>query len=118
MAGLLTNRCVEGLALVRHGHAPNALGGQEDNQRQDGQGQWHPVGCEACAHTGYQGRTGIYELMSADEALRDAIHRQAPEAELREIARSNGLRSMREDGERLVALGHTSMEELLRVTRD
>lgn len=87
-------------------------------KRQDGQGQWHPVGCEACAHTGYQGRTGIYELMSADEALRDAIHRQAPEAELREIARSNGLRSMREDGERLVALGHTSMEELLRVTRD
>ncbi len=85
---------------------------------QDGEGRWHPVGCESCGHTGYKGRTGVYELMVADEAVRGLIHQQAPEAELTAAARANGLRSMREDGERLIAAGTTSLEEVLRVTRE
>jgi general secretion pathway protein E len=76
------------------------------------------VGCEHCAHTGYAGRTGIFELLVVDDHLRSLIHRQAPEAELSAAAQAQGMTLMRADGERLVAAGVTSREELLRVTRD
>jgi general secretion pathway protein E len=75
-------------------------------------------GCAVCGHTGYQGRTGIFELLSVDETLRGLIHNRASEIDLHRQAQRNGLGSLREDGERLVALGLTSREELLRVTRD
>jgi general secretion pathway protein E len=86
--------------------------------RQDEQGRWHPVGCEHCSHTGYKGRTGVYELMVADTAVQALIHNRAPESELFAAARGAGLRSMREDGERLIREGITSPEEVVRVTRD
>jgi general secretion pathway protein E len=86
--------------------------------RQDEQGRWHPVGCERCSHTGYKGRTGVYELMVADTAVQALIHNRAPESELFAAARGAGLRSMREDGERLIREGITSPEEVVRVTRD
>jgi general secretion pathway protein E len=76
------------------------------------------VGCEACGHTGYQGRTGIFELLVADETVQSLIHNRAPESQLFVAAERGGLRSMREDGERLVQAGISSRAELLRVTRD
>jgi general secretion pathway protein E len=85
---------------------------------QDGKGQWHPVGCAECGHSGYKGRTGVYELMVADDRVRALIHNKAPESELIATARLGGMRSMREDGDRLVAEGITSPEEVLRVTRE
>jgi general secretion pathway protein E len=87
-------------------------------RRQDAQGLWHAVGCPACGHTGYKGRTGVYELMTADEAVRALIHNRAAESELTTAALAGGLRPMREDGQRLVAEGVTSAEEVVRVTRD
>ncbi len=87
-------------------------------KRIDDQGRYQPVGCDACARTGYKGRTGVYELMVADDKVRGLIHQRAPETELLLAARAAGLRSMREDGEHLVALGITSSAELLRVTRE
>ena len=75
-------------------------------------------GCTHCSHTGYSGRTGIYELLSVSEAIRDQIHARAAEASLRSTAIRQGMSLMREDGERLVSLGITSQEELIRVTRD
>jgi general secretion pathway protein E len=75
-------------------------------------------GCEACSHTGYQGRTGIFELLVTDDAIRAQIHNRAAEADIRSAARTAGMLLMREDGERLVQAGITSREELLRVTRD
>ncbi|MCZ8234189.1 MAG: type II secretion system ATPase GspE [Inhella sp.] len=87
-------------------------------KRQEPDGRWHPVGCAECSHTGYKGRTGLYELMVADDALRQLIHEQAAESALWEAARARGLRSMREDGERLVRAGITTQEEVLRATRD
>ncbi|WP_294000030.1 type II secretion system ATPase GspE [Sphaerotilus sp.] len=87
-------------------------------KRQGDDGRWHPVGCDACGHSGYKGRTGVYELMVVDDDVRALIHSRASEAELIAAARAGGLRSMREDGERLVATGVTSLEELMRVTRD
>lgn len=81
-------------------------------------GHWHAVGCTECAHTGYRGRTGVYELMVVDDAVQSLVHNSAAESDLIAAARRGGLRSMREDGERLVASGITSPEEVLRVTRD
>ena len=75
-------------------------------------------GCTVCGHTGYQGRTGIFELLTVDEPLRGLIHNRTSESDMHRQAQRNGLGSLREDGERLVALGLTSREELLRVTRD
>ncbi len=87
-------------------------------RKQDSAGTWHPVGCPACSHTGYKGRTGVYELMVVDETLQALIHNRAPEQDLVAAARAAGLQSMREDGERLVREGITSPEEVIRVTRD
>ena len=75
-------------------------------------------GCSHCSQTGYQGRTGIFELMVANEAIRAQIHNRAAEADIRAAALQSGMTLMREDGERLVREGITSREELVRVTRE
>ncbi|GAB4040326.1 MAG: type II secretion system ATPase GspE [Rubrivivax sp.] len=87
-------------------------------KRRGADGHWHPVGCDHCSHTGYKGRTGVYELMVIEPALQALIHEQAAEAALLAAARAHGLRSMREDGQRLIDDGTTSPEEVLRVTRE
>ena len=56
--------------------------------------------------------------MVVDDTLRGLIHMRAAESELTGAARANGFVPMRDDGERLVAAGITSLEEVLRVTRD
>jgi general secretion pathway protein E len=76
------------------------------------------AGCEACGHTGYTGRTGIFEMLVASDEIRAQIHNRAAEAELRTMALQQGMVLMRDDGQRLVDAGITSAEELLRVTRD
>jgi general secretion pathway protein E len=75
-------------------------------------------GCGECGQTGYQGRTGVFELMAVDDPIRAMIHNRASEAEIRSAAMAAGMTLMRDDGERLVREGITSREELLRVTRD
>ena len=76
------------------------------------------AGCEACGHTGYAGRTGVFELLVASDEIRAQIHNRAAESELRATALAQGMVLMRDDGQRLVDAGITSAEELLRVTRD
>jgi general secretion pathway protein E len=78
----------------------------------------HGKSCPACNQTGYQGRTGIFELLVADDHIRALIHQRAPEADVRHAAMDAGMSLMRDDGERLVREGVTSREELVRVTRD
>lgn len=78
---------------------------------------YHPNGCEACNNQGYRGRTGIYELVLVDDTLRQLIHDRAGELELNRHARTL-TSGIREDGWRKVLDGHTSVEEVLRVTRE
>ena len=78
----------------------------------------HGSGCEHCGQTGYSGRTGVFELLVTTDAIRAQIHNQASEADIRAAALADGMALMREDGERLIASGITSREEVLRVTRD
>jgi general secretion pathway protein E len=81
-------------------------------------GQCGGPGCSACGQTGYQGRTGVFELMLADENIRTLIHNRGSEAQIRDAALAAGMTLMRDDGQRLVREGITSLEEVLRVTRD
>ncbi|AMO23433.1 type II secretion system ATPase GspE [Ramlibacter solisilvae] len=81
-------------------------------------GTWTAKGCPECGHTGYHGRTGVFELMVASDGIRAQIHSGAPEAEIRSKALAAGMTLMRDDGERLVREGMTSREELVRVTRE
>ncbi len=76
------------------------------------------AGCAHCGQTGYAGRTGVFELLVTDDAIRAQIHNQASEAAIRDAALASGMVLMRDDGQRLVDAGITTREELLRVTRD
>jgi len=74
-----------------------------------------PYGCEHCNHTGYRGRTGIYELITMDETLRSMIHRNEPIQIIESYIRPT-TKSIREDGFQRVLAGDTSLAEILRVT--
>ncbi len=76
-----------------------------------------PHGCANCNHTGYIGRTGIYEVVLVDEAIRNMIHDGSAEHDIESYARSK-FAGIAEDGMRLVLKGDTSLEEVLRVTRE
>ena len=66
---------------------------------------------------GFVGRTGIYELISVNEKMREMIHEGVSEQDLERHARKSSL-SIRADGRRLVLLGRTTLDEVLRVTRE
>ncbi len=79
---------------------------------------YRPIGCPSCNQTGYRGRTGIYELLEVDDQLRSKIHARRSEQELRDYALKKGMHNLRDDGLRWVMTGDTSMEEVIRATRD
>jgi general secretion pathway protein E len=74
-------------------------------------------GCEECLHSGFKGRRGIFELLPIDETLRGYIIQKAPIEQYRSYIRERGVRTMWENGMRLVTEGVTTYEEILRVTR-
>lgn len=83
------------------------------------QGEWfHSRGCGGCRGTGYRGRTGIYELLTVDDAIRRLIMQQANASTLRTAAIERGMRPLLQDGARQVLAGRTTAEEVLRVTQD
>jgi general secretion pathway protein E len=75
------------------------------------------VGCAACKKVGYRNRSGIYELLKVDDAVRSIIHDVGSEQVLRIHALRHGMVSLRDDGFRWVRDGETTVEEVLRVTR-
>lgn len=74
------------------------------------------VGCESCRGTGYRGRSAILEILALDDALRTLIAQRAPINEIREAARHEGTRSLREAALDLARQGITSLDEVCRVT--
>src|SRR5438270_1160229 len=74
-------------------------------------------GCEQCRHTGYQGRTAIYEICAVTEPLRKLIMQRKDGGELKQCAIAEGMESLRLDGWRRVAKGDTTIEEVVRVTQ-
>ncbi len=93
--------------LVPYGHVPTGKGKVTF---------YKGKGCPTCNFTGMKGRVAIYEVMPISEELRDAILRNAPTAELRELAQSQGMKTLRQNGLLKVLEGTTTVEEVLRVT--
>ncbi|MSU36715.1 MAG: type II/IV secretion system protein [Pedosphaera sp.] len=80
----------------------------------------HPIhrstGCRECRNTGFFGRHAIFEWMDTSNEIRQLILRKASTDEIRDVARREGMRTLAEDGWRLVRLGITTVEEVLSVT--
>ncbi len=119
LLGALAQRLVRKLCdKCKRPHSPNTterklLGINGD----EGITIYEAVGCEQCNQRGYRGRTGIYELVSIDDTLRTMIHDGASEHVMEKHARKFSP-SIRQDGVRLILAGKTTLEEVLRVTRE
>lgn len=74
------------------------------------------AGCEACRNSGYQGRIAIYEICRVSSKLQDLIQRKAPAGQMKELARQEGMYTVRENGWLRVREGITSLGEVMRVT--
>ncbi len=79
---------------------------------------WRPKGCEACSQTGYNGRISINEILIMTDAIRRHVLQHAESTELQRAAVAAGMRPMLQDGIAKVAAGLTSVEEVMRVTRE
>jgi general secretion pathway protein E/type IV pilus assembly protein PilB len=75
-------------------------------------------GCRKCQGTSYHGRMGIFEIMPVNETIRAMILDRASVVEIRKEAARKGMRSLRQDGWRLIRQGATTLEEVLRATKD
>ena len=74
------------------------------------------AGCESCDWSGYQGRVALYEVLPVDARLWDAIRLESPAQRLRELARADGFRTLREDGVAKALAGETTLEEVYAAT--
>jgi general secretion pathway protein E/type IV pilus assembly protein PilB len=75
-------------------------------------------GCRHCLGTGYRGRQGVFELMPVTDEIRDMILNRAAAGNIRKVAQQQGMESLRADGWRLVREGRTTIEEVMRVTKE
>lgn len=73
------------------------------------------VGCNRCKGTGYKGRTGVHELMTMSDPLRDKILERCPSHMIRNLAMSEGMRTLQMDAVSKILMGVTSVDEVLRV---
>jgi general secretion pathway protein E len=77
-----------------------------------------PGGCESCMHTGYSGRIGLFEILVADDPVRNLVLTRADADGIRDFAVSRGMRTILAAGAEKVGAGVTSVEEVLRVTQE
>ena len=82
----------------------------------EGKELYYGRGCDQCNSTGYRGRIGIYEIMVLNDEMRDLIMNDASTNVLREAARKNGMRTLRENGLAVIFDGITTIEEVARET--
>ena len=79
---------------------------------------YHAKGCEYCGHTGYFGRQSIMEVLPMSDNLRSLVMRHATSSEMRAAAIADGMETMYENGLKQAVGGITTIEEVLRVTRE
>ncbi len=96
-------------SLVPYGHKPQGIGTFT---------AYEGKGCRACSFTGMQGRAAIYEVMPVTEEIRELISENARTSAIRDQARAQGMRTLRESGLAKVVEGRTTVKEILRVTSD
>jgi len=74
------------------------------------------AGCAACWHTGYRGRTGLFELLPVEEAVQSAIQQRQTAGEIKRLAATQGMRTLQDEGIARIRAGETTVDEVLRVT--
>ncbi len=119
LIGLIAQRLVRTLCVdCREPHQPDPTERELLNVPDDFDGHiYRAKGCDKCRQSGYTGRVGIHEVISVDETMRGMIHDGAAEAALEKYARTLGP-GIRAEGRRKVLAGYTTLEEVLRVTRE
>lgn len=90
--------------------------GMRPNEVRDNHHFFMNVGCDACNHTGYRGRTAIHELLDMSDTIREMIIERRPGSEIRRQAEKEGLSSLRESAVKKVFAGQTTLYEINRVT--
>jgi type II secretory ATPase GspE/PulE/Tfp pilus assembly ATPase PilB-like protein len=75
-------------------------------------------GCRNCQNTGFRGRQGVFEMMPVTDEVRSLILTRSSSRDIRKIAVQQGMKSLREDGWRLAGEGRTTVEEVIRMTKD
>ena len=90
--------------------------GYQSRDELDGQKFYRGRGCDECNNTGYKGRIGIFELLTMNDEMREMILNKCTADELREVARGNGMVTLRETGHEFINEGITSAEEVIRET--
>ncbi len=123
LLGVLAQRLVRRLCPACRREAPFAAlaGATAELELPNGgaaQTVWEAVGCDACNHTGYLGRIGIFELLPATSDICKIIVQRADAGAIRNLAVRQGMRLLRDDGWDKVRQGVTTLAELLRVTRE
>ena len=89
----------------------------DDFELSPGQVLYRGAGCRKCRQTGYHGRTGLFELMVATDAIRDKIMARSSSGAIAAAALESGMRLLREDGWQKVRAGITTLEEVVRSSR-
>ena len=79
---------------------------------------YQATGCQECRQTGYHGRRAVFEMMAISHPIRQKILQHCSSGELKQIAQKEGMRTLSQDGWRLVEAGVTTPDEILRVTKD
>lgn len=79
---------------------------------------YHAVGCTECEQSGYQGRLGIYEVLEVNDVTRPLITAKGTSKDIQTAAIKDGMLTMQQDGFIKALRGHTTVEEILRVTRE
>ena len=82
-----------------------------------GQPLYRPKGCRACRQLGFVGRQGIFELCVTTDAVRQLAHDRSSSWEIRQAARKDGMRTLRQDAWLKVLAGLTTIDEVSRVTK-
>jgi general secretion pathway protein E len=117
---ILAQRLVR--VLCTHCREPYELTAAERTEleiRTGGEGAtvYRAKGCEACFHTGYLGRSAIYELLLLDDDIRQLIMKSSDSSTIKALAVEKGMQTLRQDGATKVLKGITSVEEVVRVTQ-
>jgi type II secretory ATPase GspE/PulE/Tfp pilus assembly ATPase PilB-like protein len=117
LIGAMAQRLVRKICRqCKRSYRPEPSAIPSDLKLAEGEMLWQGTGCDACRHTGYRGRSGLYELMVMNPTISEQIMVRAPAHDVVRAARACGLRLLREDGWIKVREGATTIEEVLKCT--
>jgi general secretion pathway protein E len=120
--GILAQRLVRvACPFCQEPYEPEPVILQEIEKSAVGSGDWKIIkvnGCAKCSNTGYFGRTGIFEFLKVTDEIQRLILEKKDSNIIKEMARKNGMRTLREDGWQKVRQGITTISEVLRVTQE